>query len=124
MLCSQFYLLGSRSPRISAGRRSRTTKIISTARLVPIRIGETVQIIEGAPLKLICSTSGLPKPEISWELNRKPVLDDSIIQTGNTLLILHFQRKHVGDYKCKANNVVGEARAWSDVRMIGTYVDT
>lgn len=109
---------GSRSPRISAGRRSRTTKIISTARLVPIRIGETVQIIEGAPLKLICSTSGLPKPEISWELNRKPVLDDSIIQTGNTLLILHFQRKHVGDYKCKANNVVGEARAWSDVRMI------
>ena len=84
-----------------------------------IKIGETVNIIKGLPLRIKCEARGIPVPDISWELNRKPIKDDSIIQTKDSVLILKFQDKHKGYYKCVATNVLGQARAFSDVRIIG-----
>ena len=84
-----------------------------------IKIGETVNIIKGLPLRIKCEARGIPVPDISWKLNRKPIKDDSIIQTKDSVLILKFQDKHKGYYKCVARNVLGQARAFSDVRIIG-----
>ena len=86
-----------------------------------VNIGEFVRIIEGAPLKLQCIGTGVPKPDILWFLNREALLDDSVIQTSNMLLILNFQPRHAGDYKCVAKNAVGEVRAFTEVRIISNF---
>ena len=75
-----------------------------------------MRIVEGAPLKLRCNFTGVPQPSLKWLFNRSPLQDDTIIRTENALLILQFERRHQGDYKCIAENVLGMASAWSDVK--------
>ena len=112
-------IVDSLAPRISSSRSRNTKTIVSVTPSSLIKIGETVNIIKGLPLRIKCQARGIPAPDISWELNRKPIKDDSIILTKDSVLILKFQEKHKGYYKCVAKNVLGQARAFSDVRIIG-----
>lgn len=101
------------------GNHRNVINIDSTSKLKTVIIGETVRIVEGSPLKIRCKSSGIPAPVITWTINRKPIEDEEILQTGEELLILNFKKEFAGDFKCVAKNIIGQSRAWSDVRIVG-----
>lgn len=60
--------------------------------------------------------SGMPKPEISWFLNRQPVQPTKNVvfhfdEVSNTamLIIVDAFSEHAGQYTCRAANNAGEA---------------
>jgi len=101
------------------GNHRNVINIDSTSKLKTVIIGETVRIVEGAPLKIKCESSGIPAPVITWTINRKPIESEEILQSGEELLILNFKKEYAGDFKCVAKNIIGQSRAWSDVRIVG-----
>lgn len=101
------------------GSHRNVINIDSPNKLTSVTIGETVRIVEGAALRLTCDSEGLPAPSIMWTINRKPVDSDQIIESGIDLLILNFKKEYAGDYKCVAKNIIGQSRAWSDIRIVG-----
>lgn len=70
-------------------------------------------------MRLTCDSDGLPAPSILWTINRKPIESDQIIESKNDLLILNFRKEFAGDFKCVAKNIIGQSRAWSDIRIVG-----
>ena len=88
--------------------------------MVTVDIGTGIKIVEGASVTIKCRTFGLPKPKITWEMNQKSVEDEYILQTDDSLVFVKFQEYHSGYYKCQAENLMGQVRAFSDLRLLGT----
>ncbi|CAH1180870.1 unnamed protein product [Phyllotreta striolata] len=83
------------------------------------------QIGQKSELILMVRADGLPKPEIRWFLNGKPVTEDENVKIETTtdaqvtskLIVKNFDGEHEGIYKAMAINVVGEAETTSRVIM-------
>ena len=114
-----FYFSVSSQPKVIEGSHRNVINIDSPKKLTTVTIGETVRIVEGASLKLKCKSTGLPEPRIIWTINRKPIDNEQFIESKNELLILNFKKEYAGDYKCVAKNIIGQSRAWSDIRIVG-----
>lgn len=89
--------------------------------MVTVDVGTSIKIVEGAAVTITCRATGIPKPTITWELNQKPVQDEYILQTDDSLVFVKFHSYHSGYYKCQAENVMGKTRAFSDVRTQGIF---
>ncbi|XP_055017752.1 hemicentin-1 [Boleophthalmus pectinirostris] len=72
----------------------------------------------GQPISLECVADGQPQPEVSWQKERRPVVDGAHIRifANGTLSIPFSQRSDAGLYTCTAKNVAG--RASHDIRLI------
>ncbi|KAM9801659.1 immunoglobulin superfamily member 10 [Neosynchiropus ocellatus] len=75
-----------------------------------------VQVVAGTPTLLNCAASGIPRPEITWEMpdhsvlsiaNQAKPLSNKAINRQGSLLIHRFTVSDVGTYKCFAKNQVG-----------------
>ncbi|CAH1108368.1 unnamed protein product [Psylliodes chrysocephalus] len=83
------------------------------------------QVPQKSELILMVRADGLPKPEIRWFVNGKPVIEDENIKIETTteaqvtskLIVKNFDTEHEGIYKAMAINVVGEAETTSRVLM-------
>ena len=77
---------------------------------------------EGGNLTLSCNVTGNPTPTISWFINGFSVdqrINNSRIRfSGNQkhLTITNLSRKDSGKYRCRANNILGNAT--SDVATL------
>ncbi|XP_028138821.2 obscurin isoform X8 [Diabrotica virgifera virgifera] len=86
------------------------------------------QVEHKGEVTLMVRADGLPKPEIRWFFNGKPITEDdnrkivttSDAQVTSKLIIKNFGESTAGIYKAMAINVVGEAETTSRVTMLQT----
>ncbi|CAG9826987.1 unnamed protein product [Diabrotica balteata] len=86
------------------------------------------QVEHTGEVTLMVRADGLPKPEIRWFFNGKPIVEDdnrkivttSDAQVTSKLIITNFDESTAGIYKAMAINVVGEAETTSRVTMLQT----
>ncbi|XP_023017381.2 obscurin isoform X4 [Leptinotarsa decemlineata] len=86
------------------------------------------QVEHKQEVALMVRADGLPKPEIRWSLNGKPITEDANhkietvteTQVTSKLTVIGFDEGFAGFYKAVAVNIVGEAETSSKVSMLQT----
>ncbi|XP_056629538.1 obscurin isoform X9 [Diorhabda sublineata] len=85
------------------------------------------QVEHMGEVTLMVRADGLPKPEIRWFVNGKPITDEkhkivttSEAQVTSKLIIQDFDETEAGIYKSMAINVVGEAETTSRISLLQT----
>lgn len=74
------------------------------------------QAVEGQVAQLECAVKGLPKPEVKWFKDGKPLKPSAHVKIeeteegGQKLIIDCVRSEDIGSYKCEAVNVAGTAR--------------
>lgn len=103
-------------PVIRQSRESENIlEVLNSESMVTIDIGQHLRVVEGVSVTIRCDASGMPRPRIIWELNRKRIRDNLILQTTDSLVIIKFQKHHSGYYTCIAQNINGQATAYSNI---------
>lgn len=76
----------------------------------------TVRVVPGTPIQLKCAATGIPKPQITWELPDKTILSTAaqgrpmgseLLHPEGTLIIQRPTSSDSGKYKCMARNHMG-----------------
>lgn len=76
----------------------------------------SVRTVTGTPIQLNCAASGIPRPEITWELPDRSVLSTAdqgrpmgseLLHPQGTLIIQRPTASDSGTYKCLAKNHLG-----------------
>ncbi|KAK2847327.1 hypothetical protein Q5P01_010326 [Channa striata] len=76
----------------------------------------SVSAVSGTPIRLTCAATGIPKPEITWQLPDHSVLSTAeqgrpmgseLLHPQGTLVIQKPTRSDSGTYKCLAKNYLG-----------------
>ncbi|TRZ22552.1 hypothetical protein HGM15179_004536 [Zosterops borbonicus] len=71
---------------------------------------EELSVIVNNPLELLCISSGIPVPKISWMKDGRPLLQtDNIHMLGEALRITSAQVEDTGRYTCLASSPAGDA---------------
>ncbi|XP_076264329.1 obscurin isoform X29 [Rhynchophorus ferrugineus] len=86
------------------------------------------QVEDQGEITVMVRADGLPKPEITWYLNGKPIVEDEnhkIVtsrdaQVTSSLTITNYSGDDAGAYKAIAKNVVGEAETLGGILMVQT----
>ncbi|KAM4565863.1 immunoglobulin superfamily member 10 [Odontesthes bonariensis] len=87
----------------------------------------SVRVVFGTPLQLNCVASGIPKPEITWELPDHSVLSaaeqgrpmgSELLHPHGTLIIQRPTASDSGRYECLAKNHLGTDSKVTFVRVI------
>lgn len=115
--------------RNSAGDALLTVPVVIVAFPPRITTGPppTIRAVTGVPLKLNCLATGLPTPEITWELPDKSVLSTAakgrpsgseMLHPQGTLVIQKPTNADSGAYKCFAKNHLGTDTRITYVRVI------
>lgn len=104
--------------RNDAGEAILTVPVIIIAYPPQITTGPppTVRVMKGRPIRLNCAATGIPKPEITWELPDHSVLSTAekgrpmgseLLHPQGTLIIEKPTASDSGTYKCFAKNHIG-----------------
>ncbi|XP_041920317.1 immunoglobulin superfamily member 10 isoform X2 [Alosa sapidissima] len=115
--------------RNSAGDALLTVPVVIVAFPPRITTGPpaTIRAVSGVPLKLNCLATGLPTPEITWELPDRSVLSTAakgrpsgseLLHPQGTLVIQKPTNADSGAYKCFAKNHLGTDTRITYVRVI------
>lgn len=115
--------------RNSAGDALLTVPVVIVAFPPRITTGPppTIRAVTGVPLKLNCLATGLPNPEITWELPDRSVLSTAakgrpsgseLLHPQGTLVIQKPTSADSGAYKCFAKNHLGTDTRITYVRVI------
>ena len=81
-------------------------------------------------MTLICNVDGKPEPSVSWTrngfpLNTSEIANIAISDDQKMLTIVNVRRTDSGDYRCVANNSVGNSTSDAselDVLCKSTYI--
>ncbi|XP_077579541.1 immunoglobulin superfamily member 10 [Stigmatopora nigra] len=86
----------------------------------------TLNLMAGTPIRLNCAATGIPKPEISWELPDHSImsmaqqgrqLGSELLHPQGTLIVQRLSVYNSGTYKCVAKNYLG-----SDLKSVHVHV--
>ncbi|XP_077188775.1 hemicentin-1 isoform X2 [Paroedura picta] len=86
-----------------------------------LTVPENVSVVEKNPITLICETSGIPHPSITWLKYGQPVsLSPSvrILSGGRMLRLMQVNVDDAGRYTCAVTNVAGEERKNIDLSVL------
>ena len=65
----------------------------------------------GEDLRIVCSASGRPEPELVWHKNGHELLENTRDRSGKSVLVLNsLMARDEATYTCVARNLVGETR--------------
>ena len=86
-------------------------------------IPKSTEVLEGSTAEFECRANGHPVPEIAWtkDGDRLPSQDRHIVLLSGTLRVVYALPSDVGQYECRAINVIGVvlARATLTVKARG-----
>ena len=72
----------------------------------------------GEDLRIVCSASGRPEPELVWYKNGHELLENTRDRLGKSVLVLNsLMDRDEATYTCVARNLVGETRRDFDLSM-------
>ena len=79
---------------------------------------KSIPPLEGTTVTFICNADGKPEPNVSWTRNGFPLntsenADMSISDDQKTLTIVNVRRTDSGEYRCRANNSVGNSTSYA-----------
>ncbi|XP_071421021.1 hemicentin-1 [Pithys albifrons albifrons] len=72
-------------------------------------------VIEGSLISLICESSGIPPPSLTWQKNGSPLVPEPsgrvrVLSGGRQLQIAVADKSDAASYTCIASNVAGSAK--------------
>lgn len=79
---------------------------------------------EGSSVRLKCTASGNPRPDIVWLKDSRPLVDEDSGAGGEgrkkkwTLILKNLMPEHSGKYTCQVSNRAGEINATYKVEVI------
>ena len=87
---------------------------------------EDEQVTEGEGVKLKVKVDGIPKPEISWLKDGKPLRLSDRVKTyeEDDIIVLEITKTELedeADYSCIARNAAGEAETVTELLVDGKY---
>ena len=80
--------------------------------------------LEGETTKIICTAKGIPLPAISWTFNNGELPPDSAIRifSNQSILVLSNTSKRLeGWYTCIASNEAGDASSNCTLHVLGLF---
>ncbi|XP_069775261.1 basement membrane-specific heparan sulfate proteoglycan core protein isoform X3 [Narcine bancroftii] len=80
-------------------------------------------VTEGGMLELHCQVTGHPPPRITWYRAAGPLTANHQVQ-GPVLRIIHMMPADIGDYICRAENVLGMREVKFSVSVTGSASET
>ena len=81
---------------------------------VSVTVGGVVTTLDGNGVSILCQASGVPKPQIRW------LKDGEVVQGGgDSYHVEAAVPDDGGNYSCIASNVAGEAKATTQVNILG-----
>ncbi|XP_040215726.1 hemicentin-1 isoform X1 [Rana temporaria] len=105
----------------------RTQRNFNVNILVPPTIKDSeeesdVTVIEGTLISLVCDSSGIPPPALTWKKNDTPVTPDSkgrirFLSGGRHLHIAVAMESDASSYTCTASNTAGNAAKKYNVKV-------
>ena len=84
-------------------------------------VGTDVTSLTNTPITIKCSVSGLPKPRIKWMKDGQMIglVDGYKISADGSLSIESAKPEDSGRYTCEAENVKGQDKESSTIKVIG-----
>ncbi|XP_067391212.1 hemicentin-1 isoform X2 [Emydura macquarii macquarii] len=72
-------------------------------------------VIEGSLISLVCESSGIPPPNLTWKKNSSPLLADPtgrvrVLSGGRQLQISIAEKSDAASYMCLASNIAGNTK--------------
>jgi len=108
--CLHFYLSEPFGPKIDSSKQSIAVLKIDVP--AKIRIGAQLRVLAGVTLSIVCNAVGLPKPNITWTLEGRPLFTQNHVTIkGNVLEIVNSGPADSGSYVCTATSALGEDTA-------------
>ncbi|KAM9852836.1 immunoglobulin superfamily member 10 [Aulostomus maculatus] len=101
--------------------------IIAYPPRITTRPPPTVSAIAGTPIQLNCIATGIPKPDVTWELPDHSVLSTAeegrrmgseLLHPQGTLIIQRLSASDSGKYMCLAKNLLGKDLRITYVRVL------
>ncbi|XP_078281510.1 basement membrane-specific heparan sulfate proteoglycan core protein [Rhinoraja longicauda] len=96
----------------SLGMQDAAVSVSITSAVSPRRAAPTINVYsspstvtEGEPLVLHCQVTGHPQPRVTWHRTGGPLTANHQVH-GPVLRILHMMPSDIGDYICRAENIV------------------
>lgn len=103
-------------PKIDSSRQSIAVLKVDVP--AKIRIGAQLTVLAGVTLSILCNAFGLPKPNITWTLDGRPlVTQNHVTIKGNLLEIVNSGSEDSGSYVCTATSALGEDTATTSLTV-------
>ena len=81
-----------------------------------VAVGGVLTTLDDNKVTLVCESSGMPDPQITWEK------DGAEVQKGGKFYTIETAvRSDSGNYTCVATNIAGRARATSQLILLGKF---
>ncbi|XP_039591708.1 hemicentin-1 isoform X2 [Polypterus senegalus] len=109
------------SNRAGVENKHFNVQVYVPPRLVTSAETETVVVVKGEPIALLCISDGTPAPSLSWMKNGQPLSADghiSILNQGTAVQMTRAELEDAGMYTCVATNEAGEASKHFDLMVL------
>ena len=91
---------------------------------VAITIGSALTIMASSGIEVLCPAAGFPKPTIKWYRNDMLLssgMEMVIDSESGKLTLVSISHRKSGTFTCVASNVLGNASASSEIRIVSEY---
>ena len=94
---------------------------VSGGHLVDMHVGDNLTAILTTPVKINCTAKGIPKPKMTWKMNGQQLGNGGNYKTDNNGALAIKGVKDPGEFKCIAENFVGQDDASSFISLLGMF---
>lgn len=94
---------------------------ISGGDLVDMHVGDNLTAILTTPVNINCTAKGIPKPTMFWKMNGQQLGNGGNYKTDNNGELTIRGVEDPGEFRCIAENFVGQDGASSFISLLGLW---
>ena len=92
---------------------------VSGGNIVDMNVGDNLTAIVTTPVNINCSARGIPRPSMRWQMNGQQLGNGGNYKTDNNGALVIRGIQNPGEFKCIAENFLGQAGASSFISLLG-----